>query len=75
LKNVKILKIFRIFKKEKEQKNKRKRKIRIKPENQRKTKKRKKHAKKNLPTTTLTGRPSITPTWAERSSGPLTGGA
>jgi hypothetical protein len=70
---VQILKIFKKIKKEKEQKNKRKRETGIKQEKMKKEKSTQKM--KNLPTATLTGRPSIAPTRAERSSAPLTGGA
>jgi hypothetical protein len=54
------------MKKEKKTKNQKKT---IKPE------KTKKKPRKKIPPAALTGRPSVAPTRAERSSGPLTGGA
>jgi hypothetical protein len=59
------------MKKEKETKNQKKI---VKPKNQKKMKKEKNHAKKTN-STALTGRPSVAPMRAERSSTPLTGGA
>jgi hypothetical protein len=53
------------MKKEKETKNQKKT---VKPENQKKKQKRKTTQKKTPTSTALTGRPSIAPTRAERSS-------
>jgi hypothetical protein len=58
------------MKKEKETKNQKKT---VKLEKKRK-KEKKNHTKKTA-SAALTGRPSVAPTWAERSSAPLTGGA
>jgi hypothetical protein len=78
LKNVQILKIFGIFKKEKNEKRKGNEKL----EENSKTRKPEKNEeeksthKKEKPTyAALTGRPFVTPTRAKRSSAPLMGGA
>jgi hypothetical protein len=75
LKN-KILKMFRIFKKEKNEKIKIRQKKTEENNKTRKKRKKKPHEKKkNLANAALTGRPNFAPTRAEQSSAPLTGGA